>query len=134
MLKPALCRFAGTVNAAVFQKYGNPTSVLRFVLGLAGEFCRRQKMQLKDVCKNDIQLQMVVSSLTRYDMDAVGQRIQVGYIQILGKNSQSFLFPKIGGSEGVGIVEKTGEGVTSVKEKDTVMLVKPFKGFRGVSV
>ena len=80
MLKPALCRFAGTVNAAVFQKYGNPTSVLRFVLGLAGEFCRRQKMQLKDVCKNDIQLQMVVSSLTRYDMDAVGQRIQVGYI------------------------------------------------------
>lgn len=34
----------------------------------------------------------------------------------------------------MGIVEKIGEGVTSVKEKDTVMLVKPFKGFRGVSV
>lgn len=85
MLKPALCRFAGTVNAAVFQKYGNPTSVLRFVLGLAGEFCRRQKMQLKDVCKNDIQLQMVVSSLTRYDMDAVGRESRLVIFRFLGR-------------------------------------------------
>lgn len=30
MLKPSLCRLASTVNSAVFQKYGCPTSVLKF--------------------------------------------------------------------------------------------------------
>lgn len=71
MLKPSLCRFAGTVNAAVFQKYGNPTNVLRFELTELRDPIRRQKVQLKDVSKNDVQLQMLVSSLSRYDMDVV---------------------------------------------------------------
>lgn len=29
MMKPSLCRFASTVNSAIFQKYGNPVNVLR---------------------------------------------------------------------------------------------------------
>ena len=29
MMKPSLCRFASTVNSAIFQKYGNPATVLR---------------------------------------------------------------------------------------------------------
>ena len=37
-------------------------------------------------------------------------------------------FPAIAGSEGVGIVEKIGEGVTSINDKDTVMLIKPNHG------
>lgn len=28
-VKPSLCRFASTVNSAIFQKYGNPANVLR---------------------------------------------------------------------------------------------------------
>ena len=27
MMKPSLCRFASTVNSAIFQKYGNPANV-----------------------------------------------------------------------------------------------------------
>ena len=30
MMKPSLCRFASTVNSAIFQKYGNPATVLRY--------------------------------------------------------------------------------------------------------
>lgn len=30
MMKPSLCRFASTVNSAIFQKYGNPANVLRY--------------------------------------------------------------------------------------------------------
>ena len=37
-------------------------------------------------------------------------------------------FPAVAGSEGVGLVEKVGEGVTEVNPKDTVMLIKPFQG------
>lgn len=29
ILKPSFCRFASSVNAAVFQKYGNPVNVLK---------------------------------------------------------------------------------------------------------
>lgn len=39
-----------------------------------------------------------------------------------------FSFPSVAGSEGVGIVQKIGEEVTSVNDKDTVMIVKPFQG------
>lgn len=34
----------------------------------------------------------------------------------------------IGGNEGVGVVQKVGEQVSSLKEKDTVMLIRPYKG------
>lgn len=29
ILRPSLCRLASNVNAAVFQKYGNPVNVLK---------------------------------------------------------------------------------------------------------
>ena len=35
MMKPSLCRFASTVNSAIFQKYGNPANVLRY-FGVGG--------------------------------------------------------------------------------------------------
>ena len=38
--------------------------------------------------------------------------------------------PAVAGSEGVGIVVKVGEGVTSINNKDTVMLIKPNQGRR----
>lgn len=37
-------------------------------------------------------------------------------------------FPSIAGSEGVGIAQKIGEEVTSIGEKDTVMIVRPVQG------
>lgn len=46
----------------------------------------------------------------------------------MGKNSLPFAFPAIPGSEGIGIVEKVGDKVKSVKENDTVMFIKPFQG------
>lgn len=30
MIRPSFCRFASTVNSAVFQKFGNPVSVLKY--------------------------------------------------------------------------------------------------------
>lgn len=46
----------------------------------------------------------------------------------MGKNYLNFSFPAIPGSEGVGIVEKVGDNVKSVKENDTVMFIKPYQG------
>lgn len=46
----------------------------------------------------------------------------------MGKNYLDYSFPAIPGSEGVGIVEKVGANVKSIKEKDMVMFVKPFQG------
>ena len=40
----------------------------------------------------------------------------------------SLSFPSVAGSEGVGIVQKMGEDVTSVNDKDVVMIVKPGLG------
>ena len=37
-------------------------------------------------------------------------------------------FPSVAGSEGVGIAQKIGEEVTSIGEKDTVMIVRPVQG------
>ena len=39
----------------------------------------------------------------------------------------------IGGNEGVGVVQKVGEQVSSLKEKDTVMLIRPYKGSYWIS-
>ena len=39
-----------------------------------------------------------------------------------------FGFPAVAGNEGVGIVEQLGEDVTSVNDRDTVLLVKPSSG------
>lgn len=38
----------------------------------------------------------------------------------------------IGGNEGVGVVQKVGEQVSSLKEKDTVMLIRPYKGLQWI--
>ena len=46
----------------------------------------------------------------------------------MGKNYLNYAFPAIPGSEGVGIVEKVGDNVTSLKVNDTVMFIKPFQG------
>ena len=43
-----------------------------------------------------------------------------------------FGFPAVAGNEGVGIVEQLGEDVTSVNDRDTVLLVKPTAGMRSV--
>ena len=48
----------------------------------------------------------------------------------MGKNYLDYSFPAIPGSEGVGIVEKVGANVKSIKEKDMVMFVKPFQGMQ----
>lgn len=45
-----------------------------------------------------------------------------------GKNPVGYAFPAVAGSEGVGIVEKVGSDVSSVKENQMVMLIKPFQG------
>ena len=34
----------------------------------------------------------------------------------------------IGGNEGVGVVQKVGKEVSSLKQKDTVMVIRPYKG------
>ena len=38
------------------------------------------------------------------------------------------IFPAVAGSEGVGIVEKMGKGVTGACKEDAVVFIKPFKG------
>ena len=38
----------------------------------------------------------------------------------------------IGGNEGVGVVQKVGEQVSSLKEKDTVMHIRPYKGLQWI--
>ena len=106
MFGTPLRRFASTVNSAVFQKYGNPTSVLKM-----------QVTQLKELCSKDVQIKMVASAVSAADLCAVS-----------GKNPVGYAFPAVAGSEGVGIVEKVGSDVSSVKENQMVMLIKPFQG------
>ena len=106
VLKPSFCRLASTVNSAVFQKYGCPTNVLKV-----------QKTQLKDVGKKDIQIRMLASPVTGFDLSAIA-----------GKNPMGLSFPSVAGAEGVGIIQKIGEDVTAFKELDTVMIVRPIQG------
>ncbi|KAK8821858.1 hypothetical protein WA556_002303 [Blastocystis sp. ATCC 50177/Nand II] len=106
MFGTPLRRFASTVNSAVFQKYGNPLSVLKM-----------QATQLKALCSKDVQIKMVASAMSAADLCAVS-----------GRNPAGFAFPAVAGSEGVGIVEKVGSGVSSLKENQMVMLIKPFQG------
>ena len=87
-----------------------------------------QKMPLPDVSNKDVQIRMLVSPVTSFDVDTVCKRRWSSDWQIYGRNPLGFTFPAVAGSEGVGLVEKVGEGVTEVNPKDTVMLIKPFQG------
>ena len=39
-----------------------------------------------------------------------------------------FAFPTVAGNEGGGIIEQLGEDVTTLNNRDTVLLVKPSSG------
>lgn len=93
-----------------------------------------QKTRLPEVSNKDVQIRMLASPVTSFDVDTVGRLLRLFHFQIYGRNPLGFCFPAVAGSEGVGLVEKVGEGVTSVNPKDTVMLIKPFQGngVRGV--
>ena len=87
-----------------------------------------QKTRLPDVSNKDVQIRMLASPVTSFDVDTVGRSLRSFHFQIYGRNPLGLCFPAVAGSEGVGLVEKVGEGVTSVNPKDTVMLIKPFQG------
>ena len=70
---------------------------------------------------------MLASPVTMFDVDAVCQYEFANY-QIAGKSVMGLSFPSVAGSEGVGIAQKIGEEVTSIGEKDTVMIVRPVQG------
>ena len=87
-----------------------------------------QKTSLPDVSNKDVQIRMLVSPVTSFDVDTVCERMWNRNFQIYGRNPLGLTFPAVAGSEGVGLEEKVGEGVTEVNPKDTVMLIKPFQG------
>ena len=87
-----------------------------------------QKTRLPDVSSKDVQIRMLASPVTSFDVDTVRRSFRWFHFQIYGRNPLGFCFPAVAGSEGVGLVEKVGEGVTSINPKDTVMLIKPFQG------
>ena len=87
-----------------------------------------QKTRLPDVSSKDVQIRMLASPVTSFDVDTVRRSLRCFHFQIYGRNPLGFCFPAVAGSEGVGLVEKVGEGVTSINPKDTVMLIKPFQG------
>ena len=87
-----------------------------------------QKTSLPDVSNKDVQIRMLVSPVTSFDVDTVceGCGIVISrFMDVILLVSHSL---PVAGSEGVGLVEKVGEGVTEVNPKDTVMLIKPFQG------
>lgn len=87
-----------------------------------------QKTRLPDVSSKDVQIRMLASPVTSFDVDTVRRSLRSFHFQIYGRSPLGFCFPAVAGSEGVGLVEKVGEGVTSINPKDTVMLIKPFQG------
>lgn len=103
-------RFASVDAQAIrFQRFGHPTSVLKV---------ENFKLDTKDVSANDVLVKMVAAPVTPLDLSQVSGS---------GAFPSSGPLPRVGGNEGLGVVEEAGAS-SGLKKGDVVVASAPSIG------
>lgn len=90
-------------SGVVYQEHGNVLNVCKYVFFKIKNF-RIDKLELPEVKDKRVLVKMLAAPINPADLN-----------MIQGNYGVQVKLPAVGGSEGVGVVEKVGEGVTELK-------------------